>query len=489
VLEDFLQRFKTVVDTLMSHPQVRLTHVWIGPEATDAELAELSRVWKQPVPQSLETLYRQVNGLQLRWVDSAHETYDPVRDDVMSFERCEEDLWEVHGFAAGVFELPTLAALCDLESMPYRVAWDADDLHAVVIDAFGEGEDAVLFYASDARDPYTATTCDHFADLPETPPTQGLTLSGYLARVLATHASTWHRHHDNPVPLEALLRARTPLDPTRLIGQRVQYTDEGRGHSVMHGRVSSLMDATKSPDWWPFGPTVAEVDDDLGETVLVPLRCLFPATDDPYERLWAEPSAIEALLNADPSTMVRGLGPLDPSGHSTGRMESPSIRQGAWARLGLSRRLPSDTAPALLVQAADRCFRSEQRHTALELAWSANRPARPQPTSMSPERLGTLLLDVVMLTAANDRRDVPTMLGPRSSTQLRALLELLASRDPLVGYDPLTDPKTAVGFLYRALDGGPSDFDTSALSPQRGALLGLPDHRVVHAANYSWPGQ
>lgn len=167
VLEDFLRRFKTLVDTLMSHPQVRLTHVWMGPGATEAELANLARVWQRPVPQGLATLYRQANGLQLRWVDSAHETHDPARDDTMSFERCAENLWEVHGFAAGMFELPTLAALSDFDSMPYRVAWDADDLEAVVIDGFGEGEDAVLYYASDDRDPYVVTTSDHFADLPE----------------------------------------------------------------------------------------------------------------------------------------------------------------------------------------------------------------------------------------------------------------------------------------------------------------------------------
>ena len=52
-LEDFLQRFKTVMDTLMAHPQVRLTHVWIGPGASDAQLEVLARAWDRPVPDHL----------------------------------------------------------------------------------------------------------------------------------------------------------------------------------------------------------------------------------------------------------------------------------------------------------------------------------------------------------------------------------------------------------------------------------------------------
>lgn len=484
MLDDFLQRFKTVVDRLMSHPQVRLTHVWIGPGAGDADFEALSQAWERPVPAALECLYRQANGLQLRWVDSAHETFDPARDDNMSFERCEDNLWDVHGFAPGIFDMPTLHELAERETLAYRFDAEEEHLrHAVVFDSFDESEDSVLYFGDGAADPPVVVASDHLADVPE--PGES-TLSTYLDHVLRGCASTWHRHTDAHVDLEKLLRRRAPLDPTRLIGQRVQYTDGGRGHGIMHGRVVSLVDAVSAPRWWPFAPTFAEVEDDLREMVLVPMRCLFPTDDDPYERLWAQPSEIERLLRADADAMVRGLGPIDPVGHGVGLEGSPPIRQGAWAQLALSRRLPADRAMELLVDAADRLFRSDQLHVETDLEWSRHRPAAPHRPEMSAYGLGTLLLDVVMLRAATDRRDLPTVLGSNAGT-LRRLLELLAARDPLRGYDPLTDPSRTIGYLYRALDGGPSAFDTGSSSPLRGSRFGLAEHRVIQAANYACP--
>ncbi|MCB9705205.1 MAG: SMI1/KNR4 family protein [Myxococcales bacterium] len=87
MLEGFVHRLKLVVDALMSHPQVRLTHLWIGPGASDHELERLEAAWGDPLPAELAALYRQANGVQLRWVDAAHETHDPARDDRMSFGR------------------------------------------------------------------------------------------------------------------------------------------------------------------------------------------------------------------------------------------------------------------------------------------------------------------------------------------------------------------------------------------------------------------
>lgn len=111
MLEDFLHRFKTLVDTLMAHPQVRMTHSWIGPPATDEELQRLAKAWGR-VPAAVETLYRQANGIQLRWIDTLCETYDPARDDVMRFAAPVSSLYSEPGECVGLFDLGS----CDLLS-------------------------------------------------------------------------------------------------------------------------------------------------------------------------------------------------------------------------------------------------------------------------------------------------------------------------------------------------------------------------------------
>ena len=44
MLASFLPRFMALVDGLMSHPRVRVTHLWVGPPATDAALQLLPQI-------------------------------------------------------------------------------------------------------------------------------------------------------------------------------------------------------------------------------------------------------------------------------------------------------------------------------------------------------------------------------------------------------------------------------------------------------------
>lgn len=66
MLDAFLTRFTTLVDTLIANPRVRVTHVWRGAPATEAQLNDLSQAWGQPVPAALGTLYRQAAALGRR---------------------------------------------------------------------------------------------------------------------------------------------------------------------------------------------------------------------------------------------------------------------------------------------------------------------------------------------------------------------------------------------------------------------------------------
>lgn len=490
MLEDFVQRFKTVVDTLMAHPQVRLTHLWIGPGASDAELDALAAAWQRAVPEALATLYRQANGLQLRWVDAAHETYDPARDDSPSFTRSDAPLWEIGGVAAGVFELPTLAELAEREPIAERFdpVSDADaHLHdALVFDSFGESQDSVIYFR-EGDDPRLVIAEDYLAHVPE--PGER-TVSRYLDHVLASWCAVWHRDEDRPRPLASLLRTRAPLDPTRLVGQRVHYLDEGRANSVMHGRVLTLTDATQTPKWWFFARTFAEVEDDFGERILVPMRGLFPPDpDDSYERLRADPAALVEALSGPPRRTFEQLAPIADFSHRLGLPEGPSLLDAVWPHAALYRNVPAARLPSLLLAAADRLLRSPELHAEREVAWSPQRPRRPHRPKLSFASLGQVMLDALLVHAAG-RPELPlaSWLGPDHARRLRALLELLASRDPLRGYDPLADPSKTVGYLHRALQRRlPVALDVSARNPQRGDRFGLPALRLIRPSNNASP--
>ena len=482
-LDDFLQRFKTMMDALMAHPQVRLTHVWIGPGASDGEFETLARAWKRPVPAALETLYRQANGLQLRWVDTAHETYDPARDDRMSFERCEVPLYDVPGFAAGLLELPTLAELGDRDWLgEWLELEDAHLQHAVVFESVDESEDAVLFLDSPGSDPRVVVASDHLADIPE--PGER-TLSSYLDHLLSTWCSVWHRHEDAPHTLQSLTRVRVPIDPTRLVGQRVFYVDEGRGHAVMHGRVESLANATAAPRWWAFGPTLAQVEDDFGELIHVPMRSLFPpGPEDGYERLRDDPEALLQALSGSPSQVFEALAPCADGRHRLALPDGPAIYDAAWPLAALCARVP----PALLVSAADTLVRSPETHTSRPVRWNPHRPRRPLHPTSSFNALGLLLFDVLLLSAARQGATaLAAWLGASAAAQLRALLKLEASRDRLRGYDPLADRSKPLGYLQAALDGAPIHLDVGPRNPQRGTDFGLAALRLIRPADYASP--
>lgn len=485
-IEDFLHRFKSVIDTLMAHPQVRLTHVWMGPGASSAELTTLAEAWGRALPPVLEKLYRQANGVQLRWMDAAHETYTPRRDDAMSFERCTRSLWDLPGFASGILEFPTLQELAARDSIASLFDQSEDELHgAIVFESWSESEDTVLYRALELDDPCVGVASDHLADIPD--PGEGR-LSAHVDHLLATWGSIWHRDTEGPIPLDALLRERLPLDPTRLIGQRVHYLD-GERSSTMHGRVLDLRDATQGPSYWDFAPTLAELEDDLGERVWIPLRCLHPPTpDDSYEQLWANPDQLLRALEGPAHPLFTLLAPIDDRRYRFGVSGGPSLSNAVWPYAALCTRLPGERAPQALVLAADTLLRSSERGVQRSVAWARHRPAHPLYAEASYGGIGSLLLDVlVVLAARRAPASLSGWLGPGTTRKLRSLLQLMASRDPLRGYDPLRDPSNNVGFLYRALQGGPVVFDTRAVGHLRGVRFGLSDLRVIQATNTRCP--
>lgn len=483
MLADFLQRFMTLVDTLMSHPRIRVTHLWIGRPATDAALAELAAAWRSPLPAMLVALYRQADGIQLRWLDIGDEMYDPGRDDLLRLDGPWDRLCDQRGVVTGQLDLPTLAALRDRDtvgSMFDRVEDDEEAyLHrAVPFDSISGSQDAVIFHGDGADDPWISVSSDHLADVD---PPGAMTLSRYLGHVLATWASLDHRGGGGPRSLDSLLRERVALDPAGLVGQRVLYVDQQRGGSLMRGRVCALVDLGEPQrDWW-HGPMVAQVADDLGESVHVPFAALYPADDaDGYERLHADPDALRALLRGPATPMFAALASVSVMTHHIGLRGGPTVANHAWAHAALTSVLPPAEAAGALIGAARTLLGHPEALTERPIAWPRTRPPAEGRTTMCFDTLGVGLLHAAVIhigTAAPAK--LADWLGPEAASHLVWLLQHFKARNRLVGYEPLTDLSRPAGFLFSALRGGPTALDTAAQALHTGARFGLPDLRVL----------
>lgn len=487
MIEDFVHRFKTTADALMSHPSVRVTHVWIGPPARDEDLSQLAMAWGHPVPATLARLYRQADGLQLRWVDTAHETYDPERDDRASFARSAGALYELRGGApAGLLDLPPIELLAGRDSIAAELEpYDETLARAFAFDSFGESQDAVLHLGDGADDPWVSLASDHLADVD--PPGER-TLSQYLDHVLSTWASVWYRRPCAPRRLDAVLRRRFAVDPPRLVGQRVMYYDEGRGHALVHGHARSLVDVRESPSWWPFARTLVEVGDDLGETLYVPLRCVFrPDQDDPYERLWADRTALRAVLEGPARALFEHLAPVTEYGSRQGIGGGPALADAAWPYAGLCASDSAEQAVHSLVVAVHTLVGDAEDRVERAVAWPPTGPRGLHRNESCFATLAAALLDAVVVLVARRGGTLTHWVRPDTATRLRHVLARLGSNDPLRGYDPRTDPSTGIGALVSALAGKAPSFTVAAPGPLRGTSFGLPDLRVVCSASNEPP--
>ncbi len=464
----------------MAHPRVRVTHLWIGPPATDAALAELAELRGSPLPAMLVVLYRQANGVQLRWVDVGDESYDPARDDQMQLDGPWSRLCDHRGVVTGQLDLPTLGELGgrDTVGAMYDSGEDEAYLHrAVPFDSVSESQDAVIFFGEDVEDPWISVASDHLVDVD---PPGAMTLSRYLDQVLATWASVAHRN-GAPRSLESLLRERVALDPARLVGQRVLYVDAHRGDSLMRGRVLERVTLAAPPrDWW-YGSTLAQVKDDLGDTVYVPFSALYPADEvDGYERLHADPAALRALLRGPAAPMFAALASVSVMTHRIGLPGGPTLCNHAWAHAALTSTLPPAEAAGALLGAARTLFEHPEARTERSLAWPRSRPRCNGDMTTSFDTLAAGLFDAAVIhIGIAAPAQLTSWLGPEASGQLIALLEMFRARNRLIGYEPLADLSMPCGFVFAALRGGTTALDTVASSSQTGARLGLPDLRVV----------
>jgi hypothetical protein len=92
----WLERFREMVAALEAHPLITVTTLMIAPPATEEEIAA-ARAY-HPIPAALEALYRQSNGVTLRW--NAKECGDRVMGSIRilpveeTFTSQEYSIWE-----------------------------------------------------------------------------------------------------------------------------------------------------------------------------------------------------------------------------------------------------------------------------------------------------------------------------------------------------------------------------------------------------------
>ena len=73
--EEYLVRFRAMVDELRNDPEIQILQFEINPPAPEKELASLERSIGAPLAASLRSFYRAANGLQLRWIHRRHPSY------------------------------------------------------------------------------------------------------------------------------------------------------------------------------------------------------------------------------------------------------------------------------------------------------------------------------------------------------------------------------------------------------------------------------
>ncbi|MCB9759836.1 MAG: SMI1/KNR4 family protein [Alphaproteobacteria bacterium] len=81
-LADYVPRFEAMVRALEADPDVLVLNAFVGPPLSEAALADLEQRWGGPLSPALRDLYRQADGLTLRWIRMDNPRFDPSRHHV-----------------------------------------------------------------------------------------------------------------------------------------------------------------------------------------------------------------------------------------------------------------------------------------------------------------------------------------------------------------------------------------------------------------------
>jgi hypothetical protein len=101
-MEDYLERFKAMVEELRAHPDVVVTHFHVFPPVSERVLLRARHEFGAEIPEDFIDFYRRSNGLQLRWLlRSAPDLDALVKEGGKSVELSYDSVYEDDGRVAG----------------------------------------------------------------------------------------------------------------------------------------------------------------------------------------------------------------------------------------------------------------------------------------------------------------------------------------------------------------------------------------------------
>jgi len=316
-MKSFREALSARVAELRAHPRVRVTNFWLGPPATEDELARVEAVLG-PLPPSVRAFYAETNGVQLRWIDTENPGYTDA-DETKTVTTPSSRAFADGADADGRVDIAPVTALLE----PDDSFDNGDEFRGFdVLDDYG----TVAFAASE---PPLSTRLrigsDHNACWDPVP----FDFADYVALVVATYGHVDRRRDAcfgkasrAEVALSELV-SRAPVKAERLLQglPRVEFADERYHSTRLRGTTVSVHALGADPS------SLLRIRTDLGGDVYVPRRCATPieGTEDTYELARSDPGGyLRALTQVSP-VASRGMLAAIWGEPGFGRMKLPGV--------------------------------------------------------------------------------------------------------------------------------------------------------------------
>jgi len=210
-LGDWLVRFKAFCDGLMKHKDVRVLNFSIGSPVSDAEIDRVEESIGAPLTPAIKNLYRQANGLSLRWISKSHIEAIGREDDDEEF-KFQPKLREYpsdNGTETGcICLLPLRKVFLQSDQDWFGIfVFDKNDKagqHIRVFDYYNFFHMAALQTSVNPGNPAVIIGDDHGACFDE--PSPALTFEKYMERVLANGFIASERFSTKKRTLDQLIK-------------------------------------------------------------------------------------------------------------------------------------------------------------------------------------------------------------------------------------------------------------------------------------------
>lgn len=354
-MKDYLDRFKVMVDEMMAEPRVRVTNFWVGEAVTDDEIARVEKHLGYSLDASILDFYRQANGLQFRWLDTASPNYVEGRDDQTHAEPVgylQGDNDEADG-VVNILPLGECFVDRSYEEMLYFDWMNDDDKTEFAGKEYGQLEfakalrpvDPFSFYnsmgfflGSGSSNPPLIMGDDHDACWTDSYVTD---FRSYLELILQHRGNVQIRrdtfgqyagHRNDPVVIESkpIIGLDEILPPIKEFeaGDRVVFNDPYNGASVRATVVGHEEGSTK-PDYWDRNTKFLRVRTDHGEEVLLNTPPNPVEGEDAFETAMKDPALFfERLMSGTPRERFDTLGSI-ALGTGSYMMQNLDPREGA----------------------------------------------------------------------------------------------------------------------------------------------------------------